>query len=133
MSKKILLIEDMKGVRESLEVILSIQGYQIDFASNGSEGLQKAKSSSYHLIITDILMPELDGSEVIMQLQASGNKTPILAISAGGDGVSASQALTLAKEKANAVMEKPFSKEELLEQIKPVSYTHLTLPTNREV
>jgi len=118
MSKKILLIEDMKGVRESLEVILSIQGYHVDFSNNGAEGLQKLRSSSYDLIITDILMPELDGSEVIMQLQASGNNTPVLAISAGGDGISASQALTLAKEKASAVMEKPFSKEKLLEKIK---------------
>ena len=117
MSKTILLIEDMKGIRESLEVILSIQGYKVDFANNGSEGLQKAQSSNYDLIITDILMPELDGTEVIMQLQASGNRTPVLAISAGGDGVSASQALTLAKEKASAVLEKPFSKEELLDQI----------------
>lgn len=117
MSKKILLIEDMKGVRESLEVILSIAGYNVEFANNGIEGLKKAQAINYDLIITDILMPELDGTEVIMQLQASGSTTPILAISAGGDGVSASQALTLAKEKASAVMEKPFSKDELLKQI----------------
>ena len=117
MSQKILLIEDMKGVRESLEVILSIQGYQVDFASHGKEGLDKAKSSQYDLIITDILMPELDGTEVIIQLRNYGNNTPILAISAGGNGVSASQALTLAQEKASAILEKPFSKEELLDQV----------------
>ena len=117
MSKKILIIEDMKGVRESLEVILSIKGYQVEFASDGQEGLDKAKSSQYDLIITDILMPELDGTEVIINLRASGNTTPVLAMSAGGDGVSASHALTIAQEKANAVMEKPFSKEELLNQI----------------
>lgn len=118
MSKKILLIEDMKGVRESLEVILSIQGYDVEFASNGTQGLQKAQSSKYDLIITDILMPELDGTEVIMSLRSSGNKVPILAISAGSDGVSAKQALTLAKEKATAILEKPFSKEDLLKAIK---------------
>lgn len=118
MSKKILLIEDMKGVRDSLEVILSIQGYTVEFANDGREGLDKAKASQYDLIITDILMPELDGTEVIIQLRASGNKTPVLAISAGGDGVSASQALTIAQEKADAVLEKPFSKEVLLDQIK---------------
>lgn len=118
MSHKILLIEDMKGVRESLDVILSMQGYAVDFADNGQTGLDKAKSSKYDLIITDILMPELDGSEVIMQLKNSGNDTPILAISAGGNGVSASQALTLAQEKASAILEKPFAKEELLNQVK---------------
>lgn len=117
MSKKILLIEDMKGVRDSLKFILSINGYDTDVADNGTEGLQKAHSSTYDLIITDILMPELDGVELIMQLRAAGDKTAILAISAGGDGVSASEALTLAKEKADAILEKPFSKAELLNQI----------------
>ena len=118
MSKKILLIEDMKGVRDSLDVILTIQGYYVEFAVNGSEGLEKAQSTNYDLIVTDILMPELDGTEVIIKLHELGNDTPVLAISAGGDGVSASQALTLAMQKANAVLEKPFSKEELLNQIK---------------
>lgn len=118
MSKKLLLIEDMKGVRDSLDVILSIAGYEVTFAKNGREGLEKAQSSNYDLIITDILMPELDGTEVIMQLVNAGNKTPILAISAGGDGVSATQALMIAQEKATSIMEKPFSKEELLDRIK---------------
>ena len=118
MSNKILLIEDMKGVRESLEVILSIAGYQVEFANNGAEGLDKAKSVSYDLIITDILMPELDGTEVIMQLREAQNQTPVLAISAGGDGVSASQALMIARENANGVLEKPFSKDELLGEVK---------------
>jgi CheY-like chemotaxis protein len=118
MSKRVLLIEDMKGVRDSLEVILSLQGYQVDFATNGSEGIQKAKSSAYDLIITDILLPQLDGTEVIFQLRALGNNTPIVAISAGGDGVSAKQALMLAKEKASAVLEKPFSKDMLLDAVR---------------
>lgn len=117
MSKKILLIEDMKGVRDSLKFILSINGYDTDVADNGVDGLQKAQAASYDLIITDILMPELDGVELIMQLRASGDKTAILAISAGGDGVSASEALTLARERADAVLEKPFSKAEFLNQI----------------
>ena len=117
MAKKILLIEDMKGVRDSLEVILSIAGYSTDQAVNGTDGLQKAQAAQYDLIITDILMPELDGTELIMQLRAAGNQVPILAISAGGDGVSATQALALAQQKANAIMEKPFSKGDLLSQI----------------
>ena len=56
MSKKILLIEDMKGVRESLEVILSIQGYQVDFANNGKDGLQNSASFSNALEISQWLI-----------------------------------------------------------------------------
>lgn len=121
MSKQLLIIEDMQGVRDSLEVILSIAGYEVDMAKDGQEGLNKASTKSYDLIITDILMPELDGTEVIVQLKNAGNKTPILAISAGGNGVSASQALTIAQEKADSVMEKPFSKEDLLGKVKELT------------
>lgn len=117
MSQKILLIEDMKGVRESLEVILSIAGYTVDLAVDGEEGLSKVNANQYDLIITDILMPKLDGTEVLMKLRDGGNNTPVFAVSAGGDGASASQALMIAKEKANAILEKPFSKEDLLKKI----------------
>lgn len=120
MSQHILLIEDMKGVRDSLEMILTMAGYTVDFATNGLEGLEKIKSASYDLVVTDILMPELDGSEVIMQMHTMGNKTPVLAISAGGNGVSAEQALVLAKQKATAILEKPFSKDDLITQIKSI-------------
>ncbi|MCA3248184.1 MAG: response regulator [Azospirillum sp.] len=118
MNKKILLIEDMKGIRESLEMILSIAGYQLDFAADGAEGLRKARAGHFDLIVTDILMPEVDGTEVIMALRADGNRVPILAISGGGAGVSAGAALMVAKEKADAVLAKPFSKTELLEAIR---------------
>ena len=118
MSQKILLIEDMQGVRDSLEMILSMANYEVDTAENGEEGLIKAGSRDYDLIITDILMPKTDGIDVILTLEKKGIKIPILAISAGGNGVSASDALTVAAQKATAILEKPFSKEELLTKVK---------------
>lgn len=114
---KILLIEDMKGVRESLEMILSMAGHEIALAENGKQGLEKMKSGSYDLVITDILMPEVDGTEVILEAKKSNAALPILAISAGGNGISADQALTLASQKADAILEKPFSKEDLLQKV----------------
>jgi len=117
-AKKILLIEDMKGIRDSLEMILSTGGYQLDFAANGADGLRKVGSSAYDLIVTDILMPEVDGTEVIIALRAAGNRMPILAISGGGAGVSADAALMVAKQKASAVLAKPFSKSELLDAVR---------------
>lgn len=114
---KILLIEDMKGVRDSLEVILSLAGHQVDQATNGQEGIQKIESGSYDLVITDILMPEIDGTEVIIKSKSVKPGTPVIAISAGGNGVSASQALEIASQKADKVLEKPFSKDQLLEAI----------------
>ena len=118
MKKRILLIEDMKGVRESLEIILTMQDFHVEMAADGTEGLRIAKAANFDLVITDILMPEIDGAEVILALRAAGNKTPILAISGGGNGVSAATALTLAKAKADAVLEKPFSKADFLAAVR---------------
>lgn len=121
---KILLIEDMKGVRDSLEVILSMAGHDLDLANDGEEGLAKIKSDNkYDLIITDILMPKIDGTEVIMQSKAAKPKTAILAISAGGSGASASQALEIAAQKADDILEKPFSKDDLLEKVSALTNT----------
>jgi two-component system OmpR family response regulator len=87
-------------------------------AADGAEGLRMAKAANFDLVITDILMPEIDGAEVILALRAAGSKTPILAISGGGNGVSAAAALTLAKAKADAVLEKPFSKADFLAAVR---------------
>ena len=95
--KKILLIDDMQGVRDSLEVILS-SSYQLDAVQNAKEGLEKLTQGQYDLIITDIIMPDMDGNE-LMEKAREISKAPILAISAGGHGTSPEQALMLAKEK----------------------------------
>ncbi len=114
---KLLLIEDMAGVRDSLEMILQLAGHDVSIAKNGAEGLAILNGSSFELVITDILMPEVDGTEVIMKTKERTPSTKILAISAGGNGVSADQALTIASQKADGMLKKPFSKEELLAKI----------------
>ena len=114
---KILLIEDMQGVRDSLEVILSMAGYAVELANNGALGLEKLNNADYDLVITDILMPEVDGTEVIIQSKKLKPTMPVLAISAGGNGVSADQALAIASQKADAILEKPFSKDDFLGKI----------------
>lgn len=114
--KIILLVDDMKGIRDSLEVILSSQ-YTLDIAEDAEEGLSKIQNGQYDLVITDIIMPGMDGNELIVEAKKK-TEAPILAISAGGNGASASQALILAQQLADDVLEKPFSKNDLLEKIK---------------
>lgn len=113
--KKILLIDDMQGIRDSLEVILGSK-YDVDSTSNAQEGLTKISAGSYDLIITDIIMPGMDGNELIVEAKKQSS-TPILAISAGGNGASPDQALILATQHADDVLQKPFSKDELIEKI----------------
>ncbi|MTI08958.1 response regulator transcription factor [Curvivirga aplysinae] len=115
---KILLIEDMKGVRDSLSLILSMAGHSVVQAVDGNEGINKLKSDNFDLIITDILMPEKDGTEVIIESKKTNPNCPIMAISAGGNGIPADEALGIAAHKADAILEKPFSKDDLLNKIK---------------
>ena len=114
----LLLIEDMKGVRDSLSMVLEGAGHTVTQAESGAAGLQAAQAQSFDLVITDILMPELDGSEVIMALKKDRSGTlPILAMSGGGNAVSADDALVLAKKFADEVMQKPFSRDEILSAV----------------
>jgi two-component system OmpR family response regulator len=110
----ILLIEDMKGVRDSLEMILSSAGHSVKIAKDGKEGLGMASAGGVDLIITDIIMPEMDGAELIFVLRDKGVTAPIMAISGGSMNIPADNALNLASSAADKILAKPFSRDELL-------------------
>ncbi|WP_422368862.1 response regulator [Pelagibius sp.] len=113
----ILLIEDMNGVRSSLTTVLKSAGHQVIEAEDGEAGLEKATAQSFDLVITDIIMPKLDGSEVILALKERKPNLPVLAISGGGASVTAENALMVARNTAEAILPKPFSRAELLEAV----------------
>lgn len=113
----ILLIDDMDGVRSSLSTVLATAGHQVVEAGDGEAGLRKAGEQSFDLVITDIIMPKMDGSEVILALKKRAGTTPVLAISGGGGTVNAENALMLARSTADAVLQKPFSRNDLLETV----------------
>ena len=113
----ILLIEDMNGVRSSLTTVLKSAGHNVVEAEDGEVGLQKAGEQPFDLVITDIIMPKLDGSEVILALKERKPDLPVLAISGGGASVTAENALMVARNTAAEILPKPFSRSELLEAI----------------
>lgn len=113
----ILLIDDMNGVRSSLTTVLTTAGHQVVEAGDGEAGLKKAQERSFDLVITDIIMPKVDGSEVILALKERSPALPILAISGGGATVNAEKALMLARNTADGVLSKPFSRGDLLEAV----------------
>jgi CheY-like chemotaxis protein len=114
---EILVIDDMAGVRRAVESMLSSAGHKVTTASNGVEGLEHLKQRRFDLVVCDILMPQVDGTEVVFQLHAMPNRPPLLAISGGGAGVSAGDALKMARIKADAFLEKPFDKERFMSTI----------------
>ena len=73
-SKNILFIEDDKPIAEMYSRVLEREGYHVDFAYNGEEGLQKAGAKHYDLILLDIMMPEKTGIEVLQELRGEDGK-----------------------------------------------------------
>src|SRR5450432_3371155 len=81
----ILIIDDEKSIRKTLTEILSYEGYKIDEASDGEEGLKKFKDKNYDLVLCDIKMPKLDGIEFLERAREINDEVPIIIISGHGN------------------------------------------------
>ena len=94
---KILIIDDERGIRNTLREILADEGFEVDVAENGKQGLEMAQAKAYDLIFTDIKMPEMDGIELLTALKSGEEaiETPIVMISGHGDVETAVQALKI--------------------------------------
>ena len=79
---KILIVEDDRELRQLFSHVLLKNGYTVKGVSNGQEGLDAMESSYFDLIISDVMMPVLDGFQMVQQLRESGNTTPVLMITA---------------------------------------------------
>ena len=81
----ILLIEDEKAIRKTLSEILSYEGYKIDEAGDGEEGLKKFKDKSYDIVLCDIKMPKMDGIEFLQKAGETNADVPVIMISGHGN------------------------------------------------
>ncbi|OGH49899.1 MAG: hypothetical protein A3H17_03445 [Candidatus Levybacteria bacterium RIFCSPLOWO2_12_FULL_37_14] len=74
--KRILIVEDDLFLRELYTDVLSAEGYKVDAAADGEEALQKMKVGGYNLVLLDIIMPKMDGLEVMRQIQNTPPQAP---------------------------------------------------------
>jgi two-component system nitrogen regulation response regulator NtrX len=81
----ILIIDDEKAIRKTLSEILSFEGYKIEEASDGEEGLRKFKEKTYDVVLCDIKMPKLDGIEFLQKAGETNPDVPIIMISGHGN------------------------------------------------
>ena len=81
----ILIIDDEKAIRKTLNEILGYEGYKIDEAADGEEGLRKFKENTYDLVLCDIKMPKLDGLEFLERAKEINPETPVVIISGHGN------------------------------------------------
>jgi DNA-binding response OmpR family regulator len=79
---RLLLVEDERKVLRNLERGLQSEGYDVTTASNGETGLELAKTESYDCIVLDLMLPKLEGLEVVLRLRSAGKTTPILILTA---------------------------------------------------
>lgn len=82
---KILVIDDERAIRNSLKEILMLEGYEVETAENGVQGIAMVEKEKYDVIFCDIKMPEMDGDEVLDRLVAMGIDAAIVMISGHGD------------------------------------------------
>ncbi len=82
--KRILIVDDEPNIRESLKIILSKKGYEVETAFDGVNALEKFKASAFDVVITDIVMPHEDGMGLILQIQRLNKKVRLITMSGGG-------------------------------------------------
>jgi two-component system alkaline phosphatase synthesis response regulator PhoP len=114
MSGSILLIEDEYALRMTLGDRLRKEGYAVDCAVDGEDGLNKATHQPFDLIVLDVMLPRLDGFAVCKDLRAAGLATPVLMLTARGRTAEKVNGLKIG---ADDYVTKPFKMPELLARI----------------
>lgn len=110
---RILLVDDDQNVLTTVRFMLEARDHEVTAVSTVDECLDQMADQEFDLLITDIIMPNRDGTELIQLLRKRPDAPPIIAMSGGGNIVSANDALALARALAKGVLEKPFMAEEL--------------------
>ncbi len=120
MPKKILIIEDDKFLRKLLIDRLAEEGYLIDGAIDGEEGLEKAKTGEFDLILLDLILPGIDGFEVLSFLKKERNleKVPVLILSNLGQKEEIEKGLKLGA--IDYIIKAHFTLDEIVEKIKKI-------------
>jgi heavy metal response regulator len=115
---KVLIVEDEKKIASFIKRGLSEEGYSVDIAYDGLEGLDKAMSSVYDIVIIDIMLPKMDGIELCSYLRKKGFNNPILILTARDRVEDKVKGLDSG---ANDYLTKPFAFEELLARLRALT------------
>jgi two-component system, NtrC family, nitrogen regulation response regulator NtrX len=113
--KTILIVDDDKSVRESLKMILEYDRYEVEFAENGEQGLQKLGSMPVDVVLLDVKMSGMDGIEVLTKIRQKNEKLPVVMISGHGTIETAVEATKLG---AFDFLSKPLDRDKLLVTIR---------------
>ena len=118
---RILLIEDDSNLRTLLAEVLTRGGYEVIEACNGEEAVRLFRKAPADLVVTDVLMPEKDGFETLMELRAEKPAPKILAMSGGGELSAAIYLRMAGRLGVDCVLAKPFATAEFLGAVKKLA------------
>jgi two-component system, OmpR family, response regulator MprA len=112
---RVLVVDDEPAVRESLERVLRHDGFEVDLANDGREAIRRLATIRPDVVVLDVLMPQIDGLEVCRRMRDTGDRTPVLMLTARdavGERVAGLEA------GADDYLAKPFALEELLARLR---------------
>ena len=115
---RILLAEDERSLSRAVVALLEKHNYSADAVYDGEEALDYLEAGNYDALILDIMMPKLDGLEVLRRLRAAGNPIPVLLLTAWSE---IEDKVTGLDTGANDYLTKPFSTEELMARIRAIT------------
>lgn len=119
---RIMVVDDLPQIAELLEALLSAEGHEVEVCHDGQSAINKLQDGDYDLLVTDIVMPEQDGLELLRfvreNLPAPKNHMRVVAMSAGCRVISARAALNAAERYADKIMHKPFEDEDMLAAVR---------------
>ena len=118
---RVLIVEDERRLADALGAIMEEQKYTADVVYNGQDGLDYALCADYDVIILDVMLPELNGYEVVHELRRRKKATPVMMLTARDD---LSDKIKGLDSGADDYMTKPFAPEELLARVRALSRRH---------
>jgi DNA-binding response OmpR family regulator len=113
----ILLVDDEQAITSNLSAFLNRSGFETSIAENGEQALSQVESTPPDLIVLDVLMPKVDGREVLRHLRQAGDWTPVILLTQVGEASERAMAL---EEGADDYLNKPFDPHELVARIRSV-------------
>jgi two-component system response regulator MprA len=111
----LLVVDDDPAVREALALVLDLDGFEVTTAVDGREAIRTLAVASPDAVILDVLMPGLDGLEVCRRIRATGDRTPVLMLTARGE---VSERVAGLDAGADDYLAKPFAREELIARLR---------------
>jgi len=112
---RLLVVDDDPSVREALALVLDLNGFEVTTAIDGREAIRTLSVDAPDAVILDVLMPGLDGLEVCRRLRATGNRTPVLMLTARAE---VSERVAGLEAGADDYLAKPFAREELIARLR---------------